>query len=102
MGINVQTESERADMISEVIDPHDRTQALLPISSDSAWSCLRFVDRYGDAVFNQLQVPVLISEVRRRLEGIRDRDVKEHCEAVLRLIESAEGKVHTYVRFVGD
>lgn len=79
MGINVQTESERGDMISEVIDPHGRTQALLPSYCDSAWSCLRFVDRYGDAVFNQLQVPVLISEV-----------------------ESAEGQVHTYVRFVGD
>ncbi len=89
-------------MISQVIDPHGRTQALLPSYSDSAWSCLRYVDRYGDAVFNQLQVPVLISEVRRRIEGIRDRAMKEHCEAVLRLIESAEGQVHTYVRFVGD
>src|SRR4051812_42819651 len=102
MGINVQTESERGEMISEVIDPHDRAQALLPDYSDSAWSCLRFVDRYGDAVFNQLQLPVLISEVRRRLEGIRDRAMKEHWEAVLRLIEAAEGQVHTYVRFVGD
>src|SRR4051812_29780387 len=30
--------------------------------SDSA--CTRFIDPYGDSVFNQLQLPVLIAELR--------------------------------------
>jgi hypothetical protein len=102
MGIDVRTESERGEAISEVLDPYGRTQALLPDDRDAASPCLRFVDPYGDAVFNQLQVPVLIGEVRKRLRDVRDTDVRTHWEEILRLIESVEGKTHTYVRFVGD
>lgn len=51
---------------------------------------------------NQLQIPFLISELRRQLEKIEDRATRNHGEAVLRLVESVEGKVHVYVRFIGD
>lgn len=83
-------------------DPRNRTKALLPSYSDSSSYCLRFVDRFGDVIFNQLQIPFLISELRRQLEKIEDRATRNHGEAVLRLVESVEGKVHVYVRFIGD
>ncbi len=47
-------------------------------------------------------MPVLITELRRQLDKIQNAAVKQHAESVVRLVESAEGKVHTYVRFVGD
>jgi hypothetical protein len=102
MGINIRLESESGEAIAEVLDPHGRTKALLPSYSDSDSYCLRFVDRYGDAVFNQLQLPLLVSEVRRRHEKLEDRATRQHAETILELLESAEGKVHTYVRFIGD
>jgi hypothetical protein len=102
VGINVRTETEDGEKLSELEDPRGLTKALLPASSDSTSSCLRFVDRFGDAVFNQLQIPVLISELRRQAERIKDPGTRDHAEALLRLVESAEGEVHTYVRFIGD
>jgi hypothetical protein len=104
MGINVQIGSEQGEVLGEVHDPWNLTEHLLPAYSDSNWSCLRFVDRIGDAVFNQMQVPVLLNEIRRRIEALPDRDVRarKHATAILRLIEEFEGRVHTYVRFVGD
>ncbi len=102
MGINVRLESESGEAIAEVLDPHGRTKALVPNYSDSDSYCLRFVDRYGDAVFNQLQLPLLVSEVRRRHEIIQDRAIKQHAEDILKLLASTEAKVHTYVRFFGD
>ena len=102
MGINVRTETEDGEKLSEWEDPRGLTKALLPAASDSAFCCLRFVDRFGDAVFNQLQIPVLISELRRQVDRIKTSETRDHAEAVLRLVEGAEGKVHTYVRFIGD
>jgi len=102
MGINIRLETENGEPIAEVVDPYGRTKALLPSYSDPDSCCLRFVDRYGDAVFNQLQLPLLVSEVRRQHEKIQDRAIREHVEAILELLESAEGNVHTYVRFIGD
>ena len=102
MGIDVRVESESGEVIAEIGDAHGWTKALLPHLTDSESYCLRFVDRCGDAVFNQFQIPFLITEVRRRLDQIREPAKREHAEEILRLIESAQGKSHTYVRFLGD
>jgi hypothetical protein len=102
MGINVRAETEQGEAIVEWDDPHGRTKNLLPSYSDSSSYCLRFVDRFGDAVFNQAQIPLLVSELRRQLEGIIDPAIKKHGENVLRVVEHAQGKTHVYVRFLGD
>ena len=101
MGISVRIESESGDVEAEVSDPAELTQSLLPEPSDVAWACLRFVDRAGATVFNQLQVPALISELQRRLAELDDPDVKEHVGEILQLVESAEGQERTFVRFLG-
>ena len=102
MGINVRVETEHGDLISQVLDERGLTAALLPQDSASGDVCLPFVDPYGDTVFNQLQVPVLADELERKLGDLPDSPAREHGQRILRLIESARDKVHTYVRFVGD
>lgn len=66
--------------------------------------CLQFIDPYGDTTFNQMQIPVLISELRSLLES-------EHCQAheklrefesVVSFIEKARLQTHTYIKFYGD
>jgi hypothetical protein len=102
MGIDVRIESENGEMLAEWGDPHNRTQALLPSRSDASFYCLRFVDPYGDAVFNEAQISFLASEIRRQLDTIQDREARNHGDAILRLVESVEGKPRVFVRFVGD
>lgn len=68
-----------------------------PIPPDSC--CLRFIDPYGDTTFNQLQLPVLVAELRAAAA-----DASELCsrvEALAGFIEACT-KTHTYVQFVGD
>jgi hypothetical protein len=102
MGIDIRVETAAGATIEELLDPRSLTRRLLPGFSDTSSYCLRFVDPAGDAVFNQLQIPILVDEVRRSLEVVRHHASREHGERVLRLLESAQGQVHTYVRFVGD
>jgi hypothetical protein len=63
--------------------------------------CLRFVDPYGDAVFNRHQVPVLVQELEelaRRVDG----DDRQALQSLLAFLTAPRDWVHTYVRFIGD
>jgi hypothetical protein len=103
MGVDVQVKSERGEVLGEVLDPQGLTARLLPeAGSDSL--CLRFVDPYGDAIFNSMQWPTLIGEIRRAMERLPERDAaaRDHADSILRLLEAPRDRVHTYVWFVGD
>ena len=74
----------------------------MPDHDDTTSPCLRYVDRDGDTVFNQLQLPVLMQELENRLRAARKPDLKNHGTALLNLIKSAQDQDHTYVRFSGE
>jgi hypothetical protein len=64
--------------------------------------CLRFVDAFGDAVFNQAQIPVLLAELRSSFSEQTDREVKDHLVKVIGLVERATDRTDTYIKFTGD
>jgi hypothetical protein len=64
MGIDLRIESESGEVQDEVLDDKNLTERLLPDHDDPASPCLRYVDQDGDTVFNQLQLPVLLQELR--------------------------------------
>ena len=64
--------------------------------------CLRFVEPWADAVFNQSQIPELMNELRGEIEATSDSGTRAHLEKVVRLVEKAVGESHTYIKFIGD
>jgi hypothetical protein len=102
MGIDLRVESESGEVQDEVLDDNNLTEKLLPDQDDAASPCLRFVDRDGDTVFNQLQLPILLKELEVRLRAVRGPDVMSHGTALLNLLKSAQDQEHTYVRFSGE
>jgi hypothetical protein len=64
--------------------------------------CLRFVEPWADAVFNQSQIPELANELRSEVEAASDSGTRAHLEKVVRLVEKAVGETHTYIKFIGD
>jgi len=64
--------------------------------------CLRFVEPWADAVFNQSQIPELVNELRSEIEAASDTGTRAHLEKVTRLVEKAVGETHTYIKFIGD
>ena len=61
--------------------------------------CLRFIDPYGDAVFNQRQIEALVAELDR-MHG--DAGQMEVAESLRAFLEQTRGHVDTYVWFLGD
>ncbi len=102
MGIDVRVETESGEVQDEVLDDGNLTEKLLPEREDATSPCLRFVDPFGDTLFNQLQIPLVIKELETRLRGPVRSEVKTHCEAILKAVRAATGEAHTYVRFSGE
>ncbi len=66
--------------------------------TDARFDVLKWVDPYGDTVFNRAQCGRLIEELRYL--GDRPSDVK--LAHLRELAMRALGEVHTYLVFVGD
>ena len=103
MGISAFVTDFRGRKVSEgVLDPSNALRRLLPPSSDTTFHCLRFIDRYGDTVFNRLQVPVLLTEldsVRATAESGREVEILDSLRS---LAERALLRPGLYLTFYGD
>jgi len=102
MGIDVRVETESGEVQDEVLDDGNLTEKLLPDREDASSPCLRFVDRDGDTLFNQIQIPFVIAELEKRLRGSLKPEVKAHCEAILKSARAAAVEEHTFIRFSGE
>jgi len=70
MGIDIRVETENGEALQELLDPQGLTSWLLGLGDISQTVCLRFVDPYGDTVFNQTQLPVLRAEIQALARSI--------------------------------
>jgi hypothetical protein len=64
--------------------------------------CLGFIDDYGNTIFNQFQIPVLIQELESLLPNCRDEKIRTKLETLITFVRKAEGETHTYIKFIGD
>ena len=104
MGVDVAWVDADHKPLQQVFDPKQNLTRL----ASSRWPtlsgtvCLRFIDPFGDAVFNQAQIPELVRELRQEILVVSDAQTRAHLETVVRLIEKSISKVHTYIKFIGD
>ena len=63
--------------------------------------CLHYVDPYGDAIFNQLQLPQLVREIEQAVRQLQASQLRTQAEQVLEFVRGCVG-INTYVKFIGD
>jgi len=88
--------------LAELLDPDSLVEQFLPDFTSPDFPCMRFVDPYGNTVFNQFQIRQAVSELERLLAQKHTPEVEQHLRAVLDFIRQAQSKVHTYIWFYGD
>ena len=64
--------------------------------------CLRFIDPWGDTIFNQIQLPDLLAELKLEIAEPSNKDCLGHLTRAVQLIERAQDQIHTYIKFIGD
>lgn len=102
MGIEAVWRDENRNELGRVGDPHMVLSRVAEGSLDlDGTVCLQFLDAYGDACFNQFQIPILAGELAAAAERCPDMETREHLFAVADLAKRAQG-IHTYLWFIGD
>ena len=103
MGIDVVWEDERGESLGEVGDPNMLLSrfATRRVTAVPGSMCVQFLDPAGDACFNQMQIPVLVQELRVARGALGDPSLVAHLDRVISLAERAN-ELHTYLWFKGD
>ena len=101
MGFCIILECERGEPLEQVEDPKDILHQLLP-SEDHSYHYLRFIDWYGDTVFNRLQIPCFISEWDILAESAQTPDETALLTRIRELAIRCAQEPHLYLRFSGD
>ncbi len=107
MPISVRLETEEGVAVA-VEDPNGGEcdgagdfDRLIPFD-DPSYACRRFVDPYGDTIFNGLQARQVLLELDR-LDLHDASEIERKGVARLRsLVAACAAGVHLYVRFIGD
>jgi hypothetical protein len=103
MGIDLQWISERGEILESIPDPRKMVAKIVAAATGvKASMCLRFIDPYGDTIFNRAQMAVLREELLTVSEESLDADAREHWKMIVELTKKAESEVHTYLKFYGD
>jgi hypothetical protein len=97
--IKVIVQDEKGCQVGEGID---FPSSILPGVTDTRFIALRFIDPFGDTVFNALQMPVVLQEL-----GVLETMVHKHeHHSVIRQIQAlgslCQGEPHLYLKFIGD
>jgi hypothetical protein len=90
MGIDAKIESPYSPDARTLHDPQGYVGLVLSMTQLQDTKCLAFVDPYGDTIFNQLQLPVLISELEAVLAEISSRRLRSHKRALAERARSAK------------
>ena len=101
MSVNCVLVDERGKEPDRVADPSGLMNTLIQPLAAADFQCWRFIDEYGDTVFNTLQMPRFLEEaalIRERSSGEAINILAE----VERLARRCQAEIHTYLRFIGD
>jgi hypothetical protein len=97
--VRVQVEDEGGASIGEAIDV---PSTFFPPETDSRFVCLRFVDPYGDTVFNRIQACHLDGDLRLKMRECGDQKDLKMIEELLLLVALCQAEPHCYIRCIGD
>lgn len=102
MPISVILTDENGDEISGPDGMKELPFRLLPSADDSSFPYLRYIDLYGDTIFNQLQIEPFLVEWARLEAAATDQRDKELLAGIRELAQQCQREPHLYLKFLGD
>lgn len=99
MAVDVELQDERGRTLAVYEGPLLDSRVLQYFPADAP--CLSAIDPIGNTVFNQIQIPALAAELANIIPS-GNRQIPAAIGALREFVESAIGKTHTYLKFIGD
>lgn len=89
------------EVVEQIFDDGAVGRIRPPLDDDSS-ACLRFIDPYGDTIFNPWQAAALSIELQVKTDGVVAADDRERIRRLIELAERCANGVHLYLWFIGD
>jgi hypothetical protein len=102
MGLDIFLQDEEGEILEEVGDPHNLLHELLPSYNEYSYQFLRFIDWYGDTVFNRMQIEVFLAEWQRLYSKAQTEEERELLARIEELARACREEPHLYLKFQGD
>lgn len=102
MGLKVVLETETGEPIDQIMDPRNHLHGVLPDPDDRSFPCLRYLDLFGDTVFNQLQMRPFLEDWQRVRHRAKTDEERMLVDEVQRLARRCAAEPHRYLKFYGD
>jgi hypothetical protein len=101
MPISVVLIDEFGEELERLDDLANLLHRLLPSGDDASSHYLRFIDWYGDTIFNQLQMEPFLEEWAR-LESVSTIEDQAFLARIAQLARRCQQEQHLYLKFLGD
>ena len=95
-------EDENGKKISKLIDPQKIITKIVEDFDLKSFCCWRFVDLYGDTIFNLFQMEKLKEESEVIKKQTNDKEIQKFLDDLISLVEEGQKEPHQYLRFFGD
>ena len=102
MPITVSLEKEDGESVEQVADIGGALHRLIPNSDDMSYQMLRFIDWYGDTVFNHLQMSTLLSDLARLRQVALSAEDLAFVHRVESMARRCIDEGDLYLKFLGD
>lgn len=102
MGINVELRDERGTVLAQVGDPDMVLSRAVTSGALSNTRLLRYLQPWGDAIFNEAQRPDLSTDIRALVGENPGSPLGKLLTQVEPLLETMVQEPHVYLWFVGD
>ena len=102
MGLSVSLESSDGGCLAKVTDERNLLGKILPPGDGRAFPLLRFIDPYGDTVFNRLQMESLLLELERIGAPSLGQGERELLSKIAELARRGRAEPHLVLKFRGD
>ena len=102
MGLTIQLEAEGGRVLDTIEDPKNVLRGVLPGPDAEEFPYVRYVDPYGDTIFNRLQMSLFLREWDMLARRASSAEAEALVGKVRRLAERCAREEHCYLRFIGD
>jgi hypothetical protein len=102
MGLKIILRNENGVVLDSITDSKKLLHRLLPQFDEVEYPYLRFIDRYGDTIFNGLQMSLFLDEWSRIIKKANGEEEKKIVLYINELALRCQQGVHLYLVFYGD
>ena len=102
MGLSVVLESESGEPLDRFDDEKNLFHRVLPPADNSTYHLIRFIDWYGNTVFNRPQMDTLIEDLDKLVKTVKTEEETKLLRRVTDFAHRVKEEPHLYLKFYGD